>query len=104
KVPVAGKLIKWTGQIPVYRGGTDAIKSLHAAIQRVTGGGSVIFYPEGTTSKQPEHWPMKGRTGVARLALETGAPVIPMTVWGPQRIFDPVRKKFRFGLRNPATV
>lgn len=104
KVPVAGKLIKWTGQIPVYRGGADAIKSLDAALERVNAGGSVIFYPEGTTSKQPEHWPMKGRTGVARLALETGAPVVPMVVWGPQRVFDPVRKKFRFGLRNPATV
>lgn len=104
KVPVAGKLIKWTGQIPVYRGGADAIKSLDAALERVRAGGSVIFYPEGTTSRQPEHWPMRGRTGVARLALETGVPVVPMIVWGPQRVYDPVRRKLRLRLRSPVVV
>ncbi|HZE40198.1 MAG TPA: lysophospholipid acyltransferase family protein [Stackebrandtia sp.] len=104
KVPVAGKLIRWTGQIPVYRGGADAVKSLHAAIATVNRGEPVVFYPEGTTSKQPEHWPMRGRTGIARLVKETGAPVIPMTVWGPQDIFDPLTKKFRFPWRVPVTV
>ncbi|MGH8877654.1 MAG: lysophospholipid acyltransferase family protein [Stackebrandtia sp.] len=104
KIPVVGKLIGLAGQIPVYRGGADAAKSLQAAISRVDNGGSVIFYPEGTTSKQPEHWPMRGRTGIARLVLETGAPVIPMTVWGPQRLYDPVRKKLKLRFRTPVTI
>ncbi|MGH8791396.1 MAG: lysophospholipid acyltransferase family protein, partial [Stackebrandtia sp.] len=67
-------------------------------------GSAVIFYPEGTTSKQPGHWPMRGRTGIARLAMETGAPVIPMTVWGPHRLFNPVTKKLRLRPRAPVTV
>lgn len=104
RIPVLGKLIGWTGQIPVYRGGSDAIKSLHAAIEAVDAGQSIIFYPEGTTSKQPEHWPMRGRTGVARLALETGAQVIPVSVWGPHRLFNPITKKWRPRLRTKVRI
>ncbi|MFD0560250.1 lysophospholipid acyltransferase family protein [Stackebrandtia endophytica] len=104
KVPVFGPWIKATGQIPVYRGGADAIKSLNAAITAVNDGDVAIFYPEGTTTKHPEHWPMKGRTGVARLALETKVPVIPVTVWGPHRIFNPVTKKLRIRPRTPVTI
>lgn len=104
KLPVVGRIIEWTGQIPVYRGGADAIKSLHTAIEKVDNGFAVMFYPEGTTSKQPEHWPMRGRTGVARLALETGAPVIPLTVWGPHRLYDPIRKRLRLRPRTPVEV
>jgi hypothetical protein len=46
----------------------------------------VIFYPEGTASRDPEQWPMVARTGVARLALTTGAPVVPVACWGAQVI------------------
>ncbi len=49
----------------------------------------MIIYPEGTTTREPDLWPMKGKTGAARLALATGAPVIPVAMWGPERIFDP---------------
>lgn len=104
KVPVFGPWIKATGQIPVYRGGADAVKSLHAAIEAVKGGEAVIFYPEGTTTKEPDHWPMRGRTGVARLALETGAPVVPVTVWGPHRLFNPITGKLRLRPRTPVTI
>lgn len=104
KLPVFGKLISWTGQIPVYRGSADAVKSLHTAIDEVNKGSAVIFYPEGTTTKEPDHWPMRGRTGIARLALETGAPVVPVTIWGPHRIFDPIRKKLRLRPRTPVEV
>jgi len=104
KIPVLGPWIGATGQIPVYRGGTDAIKSLNAAVNAVNGGEMAIFYPEGTTTKHPEHWPMKGRTGIARLALETEAPVIPLTVWGPHNVFNPLTKKLRLRPRTPVTI
>jgi 1-acyl-sn-glycerol-3-phosphate acyltransferase len=104
KLKVIGDIISRTGQIPVYRGSADAVKSLHAAIEAVNQGFGVIVYPEGTTTRQPQHWPMKGRTGVARLALETGAPVIPVTVWGPHHLFDPVRKKLRLRPRTPVSI
>ena len=37
-----------------------------------------MVYPEGTLTRDPDLWPMTGKTGAARIALETGAPVIPM--------------------------
>ncbi|CAM3235113.1 1-acyl-sn-glycerol-3-phosphate acyltransferases [Stackebrandtia soli] len=104
RIPVAGKIIAATGQIPVFRGGADAVKSLHAAIDIVKDGQAVIIYPEGTNTRQPQHWPMRGRTGVARLALETGAPVIPITVWGPQNVVNPITKKKNFAPRRPVTI
>ena len=42
--------------------------------RRVKDGGAVVIYPEGTTTKEPDLWPMRGKTGAARLALATGAP------------------------------
>ena len=60
-----------------------------------------MIYPEGTTTKEPDLWPMRGKTGAARLALATGAPVVPVAMWGPQRIFDPRTKKLRLRPRTP---
>lgn len=97
KIPVLGPIIQATGQIPVHRGTSDAVKSLHSAIDAVKSGRAVIIYPEGTTTRSPELWPMRGKNGVARLALETGAPVIPIAQWGPQDLYNPITKKV--GLR-----
>src|SRR6266480_5081245 len=56
-------------------------------------GACVIVYPEGTASRDPDLWPMVGKTGVARLALVTGAPVIPVAHWGAQVILPYGSKK-----------
>jgi 1-acyl-sn-glycerol-3-phosphate acyltransferase len=80
------------------------VKALDAAIKAIEAGDGVIFYPEGTTTKEPDLWPMRGKTGAARLALLTGAPVVPMVTWGPERIFDPRTKKLRLRPRMPVTV
>jgi len=103
-VPVLGWLLKKVRQIPVYRGTIDAVKALEAAVDGVKNGAAVIIYPEGTTTKEPDLWPMRGKTGVARLALETGAPVIPIVMWGPERIFDPRTGRLRLRFRSPVTV
>jgi len=100
-VPVLGALLRAVGQIPVYRGTADAIKALEAAIVAVDSGRVVIIYPEGTITEQPELWPMRGKTGVARLWLATRAPVIPLAMWGPQRIYDSHRSKLRLRFRTP---
>ena len=53
----------------------------------------MIVYPEGTASRDPDLWPMVGKTGAARLALTTGAPVIPVAHWGAQDILPYGTKK-----------
>jgi 1-acyl-sn-glycerol-3-phosphate acyltransferase len=74
-------------QIPVYRGTADASKALTAAVEAVQAGDCVLIYPEGSATRDPDCWPMKARTGVARLALMTGAPVVPVAQWGPQELW-----------------
>ncbi|GAA1769366.1 lysophospholipid acyltransferase family protein [Streptomonospora arabica] len=87
RIPLVGAVARSTGQIPVKRGSTDAIKALKEAEAALTrDGSSVIFYPEGTCTRDPDLWPMAARTGVARLALSTGAPVVPLAHWGEQHL------------------
>jgi 1-acyl-sn-glycerol-3-phosphate acyltransferase len=74
-------------QIPVYRGTADASNALTAAVEAVEAGDCVLIYPEGSATRDPACWPMKARTGVARLALMTGVPVVPVAQWGPQALW-----------------
>ena len=104
EVPVLGYLLREVRQTPVRRGTVDAAKALEAAIDTVNDGHVVIIYPEGTTTKEPDLWPMRGKTGVARLWLATGVPVVPLVMWGPQQIFDPRTRKLRPKPRTPVTV
>ena len=104
KVPVLGPLVRAVRQIPVERGTVDAGLALDAAIAAVKRGEGVIIYPEGTTPKVGELWPQRGKTGIARLFLETGAPVIPVASWGAQAIFDPRVRKLRPRWRTKVTV
>src|SRR6476660_2421849 len=103
-VPLLGWFLRQVRQIPVYRNSTDAVKALHAAIEAVETGGAVVIYPEGTITREPDLWPRRGKTGVARLAMETGAPVVPVCVWGAERLFDSRTNKARPVPRTPVTV
>jgi 1-acyl-sn-glycerol-3-phosphate acyltransferase len=85
--PLTRRIFIGANQIPVYRGTADASKALSAAVEAVNAGECLLIYPEGTATRDPDHWPMKARTGVARLALMTGAPVVPVAQWGPQRLW-----------------
>src|SRR6185312_9882305 len=67
-------------------------------------GETVIFYPEGTMTKDPDLWPMAGRTGAARIALRTGVPVIPVAQWGAQEVFAPYSTKPKFFPRKTLKV
>lgn len=93
KVPVLGWVLRKTGQVPVYRGSATARAALDAGQEALAGDNCVLLYPEGTLTKDPELWPMSGKTGAARLALLTSAPVIPVAQWGAQAIL-PQRAKF----------
>jgi 1-acyl-sn-glycerol-3-phosphate acyltransferase len=85
-IPVLGAIITKLGQLPVFRGQANAALVLREAELVARSGACVIFYPEATVTRDPDKWPMVSKTGVARLALETGAPVIPVGHWGAQRI------------------
>jgi 1-acyl-sn-glycerol-3-phosphate acyltransferase len=81
-----GAVMRGTGQLPVHRNQADAALVLKDAEQGLRNGACVIFYPEATATRDPDLWPMVAKTGVARLALATGVPVIPVAQWGAQRI------------------
>ncbi len=104
RVPLVGGILRRCWQIPVERGTSSAVQSLDLLVDTVDGGGAVVIYPEGTTTREPELWPMKGKTGAARLALATGAPVIPVAMWGPERMFDPRTTRLNPRPRIPVTV
>ena len=104
RMPVLGRLLRAVDQTPVERGTVDAVKALDSAVVALKNGKCILIYPEGTTTKEPELWPMRGKTGAARLWFMTGAPVVPVVMWGPQRLFDPRTKKLRPVPRTPVSV
>ncbi|MCW2781039.1 MAG: phospholipid/glycerol acyltransferase, partial [Marmoricola sp.] len=79
-------IVRDARMIPVSRLSTDAAKAFEAACVSVRAGGCVGVYPEGTITKDPDGWPMRAKTGAARIALETGCPVVPIGQWGAQEI------------------
>lgn len=93
RVPFVGMVVRKAGQIPVYRLTADASLAFRAAVEAVNAGECVVVYPEGTISRDPGLWPMTGRTGAARIALSTGAPVIPVAQWGANHILAPYAKR-----------
>ncbi|MGW4641367.1 lysophospholipid acyltransferase family protein [Sphaerisporangium sp. NPDC004334] len=103
-IPVIGTIVRKCRQIPVHRGSTDAARSLKEAEQALREGSCVIFYPEGTITRDPEFWPMGAKTGVARLALATGVPVIPVAHWGAQELLPYGQKKPRLFPRKTFRV
>ncbi|MGI5154986.1 lysophospholipid acyltransferase family protein [Microbispora sp. CA-102843] len=90
-----GHAIAQLQAIPVERNSTEATKSLKIAEERLRSGACILFYPEGTITRDPDLWPMVGKTGVARLALATGVPVVPIAHWGAQELLPYGAKKPR---------
>lgn len=93
-VPVVGRLLHASGQIPVERAGSArASDPLAAAKQIASQGLAVVIYPEGSLTRDPDLWPMRGKTGAVRTALEQGVPVIPAAHWGTQLLMPRYGKK-----------
>lgn len=88
-VPVFKHIVRDARMIPVSRLSTEASQAYVAAVEALKAGHCVGVYPEGTITKDPGGWPMRGKTGAARMALETGCPVIPIGQWGAQEILAP---------------
>ena len=91
-----GWLMRQMGHVPVDRDGA-AKDSLTAAKDEIARGEIIGMFPEATIS--PSFVPRRGKTGTVRLAQETGAPLIPVAIWGTQRILTKWRpKNFRRGI------
>ncbi|WP_435173637.1 lysophospholipid acyltransferase family protein [Actinacidiphila sp. bgisy145] len=99
-----GAVMRGTGQIPVVRASADAAAAYRSAVEAVNKGECVAFYPEGTLTRDPDQWPMVGKTGVARVALLTRAPVIPIAQWGGNEFLPPYAKKPSFWPRKTHRV
>lgn len=83
-------------QIPLRRGQRDQ-GALDVAIDTIRGGALAGIFPEGTINPEPEAGLSRGRKGAARIALATGAPVVPVGIWGTQDRWP----KSGFHLRRP---
>lgn len=104
RVPFLGWLLRGSGAIPVYRGTSDARESLRAGFEALAKGWVVTIYPEGTVTRDPAGWPMKGKTGAARLALESEALIVPAARWGSRDVFNGYTKKYRPFPRKTVTT
>ncbi|MEO6790033.1 MAG: HAD-IB family hydrolase [Ornithinibacter sp.] len=105
-VPVIGALAAAMGGIPVDRvtGGTDSFETAALALE---GGELVCLLPQGTIPRGEKFYDpvLKGKTGAARLAAMTGAPVIPFGIWGTEHVWprsSPVPRMW--GVTNPPRV
>ncbi|MGV0835359.1 lysophospholipid acyltransferase family protein [Mycolicibacterium thermoresistibile] len=97
---IKGWFIRWfytvAGQVPIDRTNADAAQdALDAAVRVLDQGKLLGMYPEGTRS--PDGRLYKGKTGLARIALETGVPVIPVAMIGTDVVNPPGSKMWRFG-------
>ncbi|MBO0979465.1 1-acyl-sn-glycerol-3-phosphate acyltransferase [Microbacterium sp. SD291] len=94
KVPVLGWLLRSTGMIPVARtsSASAAKQTMTQSADLVEHGRGVIVYPEGTLTRDPDLWPMRGKSGAVRLALAGDIPLIPMAQWGTQAIMGRYQK------------
>lgn len=92
------------GQIPVERLTRTAVGAYDAAVAAVRAGECVVVYPEGTLTRDPGLWPMTGKSGAARIALETGCPVIPVGQWGAQQLLAPYGRRPHLFPRKHVTM
>ncbi len=97
---IKGWFMRWfytaAGQVPIDRTDADSAQSALNTAARILNEGKLLgMYPEGTRS--PDGRLYKGKTGLARLALETGMPVIPVAMIGTDVVNPPGSKMWRFG-------
>lgn len=104
RIPVVGWILRKADQIPVRRESGRAADAYRSAVDAVRAGKTVAIYPEGTLTRDPGLWPMRGKTGAARVALETRCPVVPIATWGAHEVLAPYGKAVRLFPRKTMHV
>lgn len=91
RIPLVRNVVSGGGHIPVDRGSMRAVRSLRAAVTAVRAGECVVVFPEGGIGTRSDHWPDAARVknGIARIALESKAPVVPVATWGTHELLPP---------------
>lgn len=103
-LPLIGRVLRGAGQIPVDRESKDAVQSLEHAIAVLKAGHLLGVYPEGTLTRDENLWPMKAKTGVARLALLTDVPIIICASWGTQRVIPRYSNRIKLFPRSTVSI
>ena len=103
-IPVVRNVMAGGRHIPVQRASTRAADAYKEAIEALRRGEIVVFYPEGTFTADPAGWPMKAKNGIGRIALVTGAPVIPVANWGTQDLLPPAHRPRLFPRKTVQVV
>jgi len=105
KVPVLGWFLRKTGQVPVERAGRTRGSDPLASARKIADDGlGVVIYPEGSLTRDPDLWPMRGKTGAVRTALQQNIPVIPAAHWGTQLVMPRYGKKISLFPRKTINI
>jgi len=104
QVPIIGRILLAAGQVPVERETPNAGKAVDHAKRLLESGHLLGVYPEGTLTRDLDHWPMIAKTGLARLALSTNTQVIPVAQWGSQILMPTYSKKIKLFPRTKITI
>jgi 1-acyl-sn-glycerol-3-phosphate acyltransferase len=80
-------ILRGCGQVEVKRGTRSAPIALDRALEALEMGEVVVIFPEGTVTTDPDLHPGPVKTGISRLALKSGVPVIPCAIWGTANIW-----------------
>ena len=104
KVPLVGKILRIAGQVPVHRESDGASDALRSGVKLLDAGHCLAIYPEGTLTRDENLWPMVAKTGAARIAVSTRAPVIPFAQWGDHNLIPRYSKKFIFYKRHKVII
>jgi 1-acyl-sn-glycerol-3-phosphate acyltransferase len=86
RTPVIGAALRACGHLRVDRGRASVTEALPAAGRALADRSVVAIYPEGRITCDPDLWPERGRSGAARLALTSGAAVVPVAQWGAHEV------------------
>ena len=94
RAPLVGTVARRLGFIPVQRGTAQASEALDQAVVALRAGEAVGMYPEGRVTRDPNLWPERAKTGTVRLAVASGAPIVPVAMVGADRVV-PRRRPLR---------
>jgi 1-acyl-sn-glycerol-3-phosphate acyltransferase len=104
RAPIIGRIISEAGQVPVHRESDGASDAIESAVKLLELGHCVGVYPEGTLTRDENLWPMVAKTGAARIAIKSGALVIPVAQWGDQNFIPRYSKKIGWYKRHKVSM